>query len=359
MNFFFFSDVWLDQADTLRGLQKIFDNCIENNFIPKVIVFCGNFTSSGIAQGNSRDIQKYQGKWFPPPPYVPSPQSLILPFCFVFLPEGFDSLADLIASYTLITRRTHFVFVPGPLDLTVNSVLPRKPLLASFTARLRSKIPNVHLASNPCRLKFFGQEIVVYRDDVMSRMLRNLVGVKCDARNEDLKRYVCAHPPLFNLADAHVRSRHTARPVYTRPEPPRPIHDAHTTDPSRIRPRDASLSFTHMRAYGGITPLLHQPSTQLFFFVLRFRKTGFWRPILQVVLADKYDSYRMTYEGCHVFNPGRFVGRSLGFSTYTPATRESEAWFVFIHLFPLPSQYPVRGTAHSDLPSVVDLEAEN
>ena len=47
MNFFFFSDVWLDQADTLRGLQKIFDNCIENNFIPKVIVFCGNFTSSG------------------------------------------------------------------------------------------------------------------------------------------------------------------------------------------------------------------------------------------------------------------------------------------------------------------------
>jgi DNA polymerase epsilon subunit 2 len=50
---------------------------------------------------------------------------------------------------------------------------------------------------------------------------------------------------------------------------------------------------------------------------------------MQVVLADKYDSYRMTYEGCHVFNPGRFVGRSLGFSTYTPATRESEAWYVF------------------------------
>jgi len=61
MNFFFFSDVWLDQTDTLRGLQKIFDNCIENNYIPKVIVFCGNFTSSGIAQGNSRDIQRYQG----------------------------------------------------------------------------------------------------------------------------------------------------------------------------------------------------------------------------------------------------------------------------------------------------------
>src|SRR5258707_1902085 len=53
---------------------------------------------------------------------------------------------------------------------------------------------------------------------------------------------------------------------------------------------------------------------------------------MQVVLADKYDSYRMTYEGCHVFNPGRFIGRSLGFSTYTPASRESEAWYVCIYL---------------------------
>jgi DNA polymerase epsilon subunit 2 len=104
--------------------------------------------------------------------------------------EGFDSLADLIASYTLITRRTHFVFVPGPLDLTVNSVMPRKPLLSSFTARLQSKIPKLHLASNPCRVKFFAQEIVIFRDDIMSRMLRNLVGVKPNVGNEDLKRYV-------------------------------------------------------------------------------------------------------------------------------------------------------------------------
>ena len=37
------------------------------------------------------------------------------------LSEGFDSLADLIASYTLIMWRLHFVIVPGPLDLAVNS----------------------------------------------------------------------------------------------------------------------------------------------------------------------------------------------------------------------------------------------
>ena len=60
----------------------------------------------------------------------------------------------------------------------------------------------------------------------------------------------------------------------------------------------------------------------------------------QVVLADKYDSYRMTYEGCHVFNPGRFLGRSLGFSTYTPAARESEAWYVIYSIYPPPLPPP-------------------
>lgn len=26
-----------------------------------------------------------------------------------------------------------------------------------------------------------------------------------------------------------------------------------------------------------------------------------------IILADKYERYELTYEGCHVFNPGRFV----------------------------------------------------
>ncbi|KAG6336845.1 hypothetical protein ID866_2241 [Astraeus odoratus] len=58
--FFFLSDVWLDVPQTFVGLQKMFDNCMENNFIPKAIVMCGNFTSRSITQGSGRDIQRYQ-----------------------------------------------------------------------------------------------------------------------------------------------------------------------------------------------------------------------------------------------------------------------------------------------------------
>jgi DNA polymerase epsilon subunit 2 len=103
---------------------------------------------------------------------------------------SFEGLADLIASYPLITRNTHFVLVPGPLDMAINSLLPRRPLLSSLVSRLKTKVPHVHFATNPCRIKFFNQEIVIFREDMMARMLRSVVGVKPEVRNDDLKRFV-------------------------------------------------------------------------------------------------------------------------------------------------------------------------
>ncbi|KAH8830491.1 DNA polymerase alpha/epsilon subunit B-domain-containing protein [Flagelloscypha sp. PMI_526] len=239
LQFFFLSDVWLDHPQTLSGLEKMFENCVENDFIPKVIVLCGSFTSQSISHGNQQDVIRYQ--------------------------ENFDALADLISRYPQITRQTHFVFIPGPLDVTVNSILPRKPILSSFISRLRAKVPKVHFATNPCRIKFFHQEIVIFRDDLMSRLLRNdVVGVKAGATSEDLKRYANqAHLSPFTLD---------------------------------IQP---TLSdFDHaMRLYPTPTVL---------------------------VLADKYDKYKITYTGCHVFNPGSFVGRSFTWSMYKPAAANSE-----------------------------------
>lgn len=105
-------------------------------------------------------------------------------------PENFDALADLIAAYPLISRSTHFLFVPGPLDITMNTTLPRRPLLSSLVGKLKTKVPKAHFGTNPCRIKFFDQEIVIFREDLMARMLRNVVGVKPDVKSEDLKRFV-------------------------------------------------------------------------------------------------------------------------------------------------------------------------
>ncbi|EMD40775.1 hypothetical protein CERSUDRAFT_45107 [Gelatoporia subvermispora B] len=242
LSFFVLSDVWLDRPETFSGLQLMFQHCIDNHFIPKVIILCGNFSSKGISKNSAREVKRYQ--------------------------ENFDVLADCIVQYPLITRYTHFVFVPGSLDITVNSVLPRRPLLSSLVSRLKSRVPKVHFATNPCRIKFCDQEIVIFREDLMTKMLRNLVGVKPDVRNDDLKR--------FSILD----QSHLSPLTYS---------------------IQATLSdFDHaLRLYPLPTAL---------------------------VLADKSDRFEMTYEGCHVFNPGSFVGKSFAFSAYTPARRESEEW---------------------------------
>jgi DNA polymerase epsilon subunit 2 len=44
----------------------------------------------------------------------------------------------------------------------------------------------------------------------------------------------------------------------------------------------------------------------------------------KVILADKHERYDLTYEGCHVFNPGGFVGNHFEWSVYYPATGRSE-----------------------------------
>ncbi|KIY49307.1 DNA polymerase epsilon, subunit B [Fistulina hepatica ATCC 64428] len=244
VHFFVLSDVWLDHPRTLSGIRQMLEFSIRKQFIPKVIVLCGNFTSRSITRGNARDIQNYQ--------------------------DNFDALGDVIASFPEIMRYTHFVLVPGPLDVTVNAILPRQPLLSSLVSRLKAKVPNVHFGTNPCRIKFFHQEIVVFREDVMARMLRNIIGLKSEVESLHLKR--------FSLLDqAHM-------------------------SPLILSVQPVLTEYDHaLRLY----PL---PTA--------------------VVLADKYDHYNMTYNGCHVFNPGSFVGgKSFFFSSYHPSATRSDAWW--------------------------------
>ena len=83
--------------------------------------------------------------------------------------------------------------------MTGNATLPRRPILSSFTSHLKTKIPKVHFATNPCRLKFFAQEVVIFREDTMARMLRNTLEVKPNVAGEDLRRYVRILPLITSL----------------------------------------------------------------------------------------------------------------------------------------------------------------
>lgn len=235
------SDVHLDDERTLKGLRKLFEQAVEAEVIPKIFILCGDFTSGNIK--NDIEMDRYK--------------------------DGFTSLGDLILEFPSIKRYSHFLFVPGPNDPWSSEVLPRRPIPTAFTNRLEAKLPKTAVfATNPCRIKFMGQEIVIFRENMMGKMMRNLIGVKPDQESGDLKRYL----------------------VQT------------LIDQAHLCPLSLTVQATYWE-FDQALRLYPMPTA--------------------VVLADSYEAYQLTYEGCHVFNPGSFLTNNYGFSTFYMATSRS------------------------------------
>lgn len=53
---------------------------------------------------------------------------------------------------------------------------------------LSDKVPRITFGSNPCRIRYFSQEIVVCREDMMGRMMRNAVRMGESAQGVDLRK---------------------------------------------------------------------------------------------------------------------------------------------------------------------------
>ena len=62
LSFLVMSDLWLDHRRTLDGLRKVFEGCVENDFIPLIFILCGNFTSGSLDLTAGAGLSKYQGK---------------------------------------------------------------------------------------------------------------------------------------------------------------------------------------------------------------------------------------------------------------------------------------------------------
>jgi DNA polymerase epsilon subunit 2 len=138
-------------------------------------VLCGNFCQGGWESEGG--LKRYTSQLCP-----------LLRECKLISADGFNALTDLLVSLPLL-HSSHFVFVPGPLDPWSSTTLPRPALPSIFSGRMTQRIPKVRFVSNPCRLRYFGQEITICREDLMGKMVRGLVGVKKE-EGVDMKRYV-------------------------------------------------------------------------------------------------------------------------------------------------------------------------
>jgi DNA polymerase epsilon subunit 2 len=231
------SDLQLDRPAVLEKLQMMFEG-YENAGAEPIFVLMGNFVNKPATSPGGREVVN----------------------------DAFSSLSDAIASCPRLAKNAKFVLVPGPQDVGTNNALPRRPIPELFVKELRKKVAHVSLASNPSRIRFYTQEIVFFREDLLRKMQRHTI---LPPRTED------DAPELTEqLVESILDQGHLC---------PLPLH---------VKPIYWELDYT-LR----ILPLPHL-----------------------LVLADHTDQYSFEYKGCQVINPGSFSS-DYSFVVYHPANK--------------------------------------
>ncbi|XP_039073256.1 DNA polymerase epsilon subunit 2 isoform X3 [Hyaena hyaena] len=231
--FVFVSDVWLDQGEVLAKLHTMFSGY--SPAPPTCFILCGNFSSAPYGKNQVQALK-----------------------------DSLKTLADIICEYPNIHQSSRFVFVPGPEDPGFGSILPRPPLAESITDEFRQRVPFSVFTTNPCRIQYCTQEIIVFREDLVNKMCRNCV--RFPSSNLDIPN----HFVKTILSQGHL----TPLPLYVCP-----VYWAY----------DYAL-----RVY---------PVPDL------------------LVIADKYDPFTLTNTECLCMNPGSFPRSGFSFKVFYPSSK--------------------------------------
>ncbi|KAL4448856.1 hypothetical protein ABPG77_007573 [Micractinium sp. CCAP 211/92] len=234
------SDVWLDRPDILDRLHTVFAGFSQLEQPPSLFVLMGPFQSYDAAAAAGR---------------------------YPRMREHFAALGRVINQYPALRASSKFVLVPGPGDVGPGISLPRPGLPQAIAAALQEAVPNAVLASNPCRVRHGGSEIVLYRDNLQQRM-RGLAILPPPPGDE---------APLFEHVCATVLQQSHLCPV----------------------------------------PLEYQP------IYWEYDHALYAYPLPDaLVLADDAPAASFEFDSCSCINPGSLACGT--FAAYSPVTREAE-----------------------------------
>lgn len=298
-------EVNLDLPRTLQALKKIFGlyTAEPEEQTPMTFILMGNFVQYPVmARGGSGGSIEYK--------------------------EYFDALASTLSEYPALLQTATFVFVPGDNDGWASAFssgaaapIPRKAVPDMFTSRIKRTFAAANAeaekekgkktdgeaiwTTNPSRLTLFGpaHEIVLLRDDMSARLRRN--AIRFASLTEDLTDDVDG--------DVHMSPRPTVDPAPESMDIDADVAAAEGTIPSADDESSTVSSDLHA-ARKLVKTVLDQG------YLSPFRMST--RPVLwdyasalqlyplptAMVLADvDAPAFCVTYEGCHVMNPGSVV----------------------------------------------------
>ncbi|MBA0864953.1 hypothetical protein Goshw_007575 [Gossypium schwendimanii] len=240
--FVILSDIWLDNEQKVMEKLETVLNGFENvEIVPSLFVFMGDFCSH--------------------------PCNLSF-HSFSSLRSQFGKLGRMIEAHPRLKEQSKFLFIPGPNDTGPSTVLPRCALPKYLTEELQKHVPNAIFSSNPCRVKFYTQEMVFFRQDLLYRMRRS-----------------CLIPPSTEETDDPFE--HLVATI---------THQSHLCP----------------------LPLFVQPIIWNYDHCLHLYPTPH-----TIVLGDRSEQKAFKYTGITCFNPGSFSDDST-FVAYRPCTQEVE-----------------------------------
>lgn len=315
------NEVNLDDPSALEALRSVLAlYASEAEETPLSFVLVGNFVShpvmAGGGSGGSIDYKEY-----------------------------FNDLATVLVDYPSLLRNATWVFVPGDNDpwpsaysAGASTAVPRKEIPALFTSRIKRAFAvakaeagvkrddgpdgEVIWTSNPARISLFGSahEVVVFRDDVSGRLRRTAITFGRAARQEEAAEEEEEANDDDSTSDSAMQDANPPDSAITHtletdmqldpPEPSTPDNTTTTTPSSSAKATATTTAFARKL----VLSLL--PQSHLSPFPLATRPVHWdYGSALSLyplphtlVLADaEAPAFAVTFEGCHVINPGRLV----------------------------------------------------
>lgn len=316
-------ELHLDNPKVLEGIRRILGTYAaqaEEN-MPTTFVMMGNFIQRAAMSGGTSGSIQYK--------------------------ESFDGLAAILSDFPSILQASTFVFVPGDNDPWSSAfsagsatVIPREGVPELFTSRIRRAFLSANAdaehgtgtkpdgeaiwTSNPSRMSLFGpvHEIVLFRDDISGRLRRTAVIFKPEDK-EDTDVGDCATEMEMEMGMGMTNSR-----TYTsgdgmhegdsieRMNKDEAVEAAESHVPKiRGKVADKTASAEEIVVarklvktildQGYLSPFPHSIRPTLWDYASALQ---LYPLPTALVLADAEASpFTVTYEGCHVMNPGRLV----------------------------------------------------
>ena len=287
-------EVNLEQPRALQALRKILSlyAAEPEGSSPLTFVLTGNFTQHAVmARGGSGGSIEYK--------------------------EYFDALASALSDYPTLLQTSTFVFVPGDNDGWISAFtagastpLPRKAVPDMFTSRIRRafatanaeashKVPGSAVwTTNPSRLTLFGpsHELVLFRDDLSARLRRTSVNLKRKASDHENSE----NQPLEGLSNTAEESQAMELDSAA---PSKPAVTATTSLPHDVHTAQKLVKTLLDQGYlapfrQSIRPVHWDYTSALHLYPL---------PTALALVDTTAPPFCVTYEGCHVMNPGSLL----------------------------------------------------